>query len=284
MTPSTPPFDFGTAFSPSAHINDRTGVSTPIWIAPQTPLSAKAARLFERELARAGFRPGAYVRIPGERGLTLHCTWWPSYCEASPEEMAALAERVAAIPEEEERARARAAAAVAEANAARAARGRAEAPRLARIVMESPWMLGRLASEAASLLESELTDSAASRVVDLLATADRAVANAETRLRRIAPRDFRALAADPDVRAAALEGCVFLTGLDADRATKRNDRGWGADDTGVGHTLSSRASLTESEAAHALALLAVHRRQLPADLLARLAGGAPAPAQAVLAL
>ena len=120
----------------------------------------------------------------------------------------------------------------------------------------------------------------------LLATADRAVANAEARLRRIAPRDWRALAADPDVRQAALEGCVFLSERDADRATKRNDRGWGADDTGVGHTLAGRESLTPAEAAHALALLSVHRRQLPPALLARLAGGAPAaaPAQAALAL
>ncbi len=191
MLSPTPPFDFGAAFTRSSHLNERAGTETEIWIAPQTPLSAKAARLFERELARAGFRPGAYVRLPGATGLALHCVWWPSDCRATAAELADLAQRVAAIPEEEERARARQAAAVAEANAARAARGRTEVPRLAEIVERSPWQLGRLASEAARILENELTDSLASRVVALLETADRAVTSAEARLRRGAPRDFR---------------------------------------------------------------------------------------------
>ncbi|QRE76840.1 hypothetical protein [Methylobacterium aquaticum] len=283
---SQPPFDFGLPFSPSAHINNLKGTETPIFVATPTPIATQAARLYGRELSRAGYSTNRAVRLPGANGLAVYVTWWPSYCEASPEQLAELAQRVAAIPEEEERARQARAAAVAEANAAYAARGRSAAPRLAEIVRSSPWMLGRLAGEAAQILENPLTDSAASRVVALLATADRAVANAEARLRRLAPRDWRALAADPAVRQAALEGCVLLSSLDVDRATKRNGIGWGADDTGVGHVLASRASLTESEAAHALALLSVHRRQLPPALLARLAGGAPAaaPAQAALAL
>ncbi len=279
-----PPFDFGSPFEECAHINNFKGTSTPIFVAAPTPLSAKAARLFGRELDRAGFSTNRAVRLPGAAGLAVHVVWWPSDCRASASELAELAQRVAAIPEEEERARQARAAAVAEANAAYAARGRAGAPRLAHIVKESSWMLGRLASEAAALLENEITDSSARRVMELLATADRAVTNAEARLRRIAPRDFRALAADPAVRETALEGCVFLSERDADRATKRNGVGWGADDTGVGHVLSGREALSEAEAAHALALLAHHRRQLPPRLLARLAGGAPAPAQAVLAL
>lgn len=139
MLPTTPPFDFGAAFSPSSDRNDRKGTETPIWIAAPTELSAKAGRLFKRDLARAGFRPGIYVRLPGATGLTLHDVWWPSDCRATAEELADLGARVAGIPEEEERARARAAAAVAEANAARAERGRAGAARLAGIVQSSPW-------------------------------------------------------------------------------------------------------------------------------------------------
>jgi hypothetical protein len=225
MLSPSPPFHFDAPFTRSAHRNERTGTETEVWIAPPTELSAAAARLFGMELSRAGYETGRAVRLPGATGLAVYVTWWPDRCRSSSEELVDLGARVAAIPEEEERARARAAAAVAEANAAYADRGRAEAPRLAEIVRSSPWQLGRLASEAASILENALTDSAASRVVALLATADRAVTNAEARLRRGAPRDFRALAVDPAVREAALEGCVFLSERDADRATRRNDSG-----------------------------------------------------------
>ena len=69
--------------------------------------------------------------------------------------------------------------------------------------------------------------------------------------------------------AAALEGCRLLSALDQDRASKRNDLGWGQDDTGVGHLLAEREELTEREAAHALRLLHHHRRQLPAVIRSR---------------
>lgn len=269
-----PPFDFGSPFTQTVHRNERAGTEKEVWIAPVTPLATSAARLFTREIAAAGFEAGVYVRLPGARGLTLHTVWWPHRCRASADELVDLGARVANIPRAEKEARARRAAAVAEADAAYAARGRAGAPRLAEIVERAPWQLGRLAGEAAEILKTPLTDSSASRVVELIRVADGTVERVEARLRRIAPRDWRALAAHEDVQSAALEGCRLLSVLDGDRASKRNDSGWGADDTAVGHALSSNASLTEVEAAHALALLHHHRRQLRGELLARLFGQA----------
>lgn len=85
-----------------------------------------------------------------------------------------------------------------------------------------------------------------------------------------------ALAALPDVRAAAHEGCRLLTSLDADWARELNREGWGRVTTVRGHVLAYADTLDETLASHALRVLRRHRRQLPADLDARLFGGAAA--------
>lgn len=74
----------------------------------------------------------------------------------------------------------------------------------------------------------------------------------------------------------------MLSALDGDRASRRNGVGWGADDSAIGHTLSGRESLTPAEAAHALALLHHHRRQLPGPLLSQLFHPAAAGLQPAL--
>lgn len=277
-----PPILFGAPFAETVHRNDRKGVSTPLWFADVTPLTELAQRHFGPELTRAGFHLPGYVRVPGVDGLALRAVWWPDRCRLSPDELDDLAARVADLPRREEEARTRRAADVAASNAAYAQRGRDGLPRLARIVETASWQLGKLLAEAAGILENPLTDSSACRVVELLKTADRTAESAEARLRRGAPRDWRALAEDEGVRDAALIGCRMLSALDDDRASKRNGIGWGADDTAVGHTLAGREALTVTEAAHALALLHHHRRQLPGPMLARLFEPAPAGPQPAL--
>ncbi|MFJ7437785.1 hypothetical protein ACIQW5_09035 [Methylorubrum thiocyanatum] len=84
-----------------------------------------------------------------------------------------------------------------------------------------------------------------------------------------------ARASDSSVRAAAREGVAYMTKLDADWSQDRNREGWGRATTVMGHVLDTLGELTVSQASHALRVLRVHRRQLPADLAARLFDGAP---------
>ncbi|MCG5246914.1 hypothetical protein [Methylorubrum extorquens] len=278
---STPPFSFGAPFAETVHRNERKG-DHAVFFADMTPAAELAQRHYGRELSAAGFHLPGYVRVPGVDGLALRAVRWPERCRLSAEELADLTQRVADLPRVIEEARARRAAEVAASDAAYSQRGWDGLPRLAGIVADAPWQLGRLIGEASEILKSELTDSSACRVVELLQTADRTAENAEARLRRGAPRDWQALAEDAGVRDAALIGCRLLSTLDGDRASKRNGIGWGADDSAIGHTLAGRETLTPTEAAHALALLHHHRRQLPGPLLSRLFHPAAAGLQPAL--
>ncbi|GJE74958.1 hypothetical protein [Methylorubrum suomiense] len=110
-----------------------------------------------------------------------------------------------------------------------------------------------------------------------LSNAEGNVRRAEERLGRPAPARFFALAWDEAIRASALEACRYISGLDADWAAERNARGWSQATTWTGHILSERAVLTRAEAAHALALLHQHRRQLSHDANVVLFGEPLAP-------
>ena len=184
---STPPFSFGAPFVQGVHRNERKGAVTPLWFADMTATAELAQRYFGAELTRAGFHLPGYVRVPGVDGLSLRSVWWPDRCRLSADELADLAARVADLPRREEEARARRAAEVAASDAAYAQRGRDGLPRLARIVEADPWQLGRLLGEASEILKSDLTDSSAFRVFELLQAADRTAENAEARLRRAPP-------------------------------------------------------------------------------------------------
>lgn len=67
-----------------------------------------------------------------------------------------------------------------------------------------------------------------------------------------------------------LEACRFLSALDEDRARDANGIGWDAVSSPAGHRLAGREFLSPVEAGHAWALVYRHRRQLPAELQARL--------------
>ena len=87
-----------------------------------------------------------------------------------------------------------------------------------------------------------------------------------------------ALARQPGVAAAAHEACRLLTERDRDWARQRNGRGWGKAATIRGHVLAYEEALDEATTSHALRLLRRHRRQLPADLDARVFGALAAAA------
>lgn len=245
------------------------GKTSLLWTAP-SPSPA-----FTLALAREPSRMrtcGYFHFIVGDRGMCP--VWWPENCRLCGDEIATLQADVDALVAAEVTAVIEAAAGREAALAKLAADTRAKAaallPRLAELVSKGAWQLGRSLPEATELVGfSPLPDSSAWRVVELVSRAEATRARAEARLRQLAPEAWLKLAADPDVRAAALEGCRILSALDADRASKRNGEGWGQDDTGVGHLLAERKELTEREAAHALRLLHHHRKQLPVELRSR---------------
>lgn len=263
-----PPLALGMTFAQDYEHTYRRGTAL-LWTSRTT--SPAFILALAREPAR--MRAAGYVHfIVGDRGMTA--VWWPENCKLDDAEIAALQADVDALVAAEAAAVIEAAAAREVALAKLAAGTRAKAarllPTLAELVSKGAWQLGRSLPEATELVAfSPLPGSSAWRVCELVSRAEATRARAETRLRQLAPEAWLKLAADPDVRAAALEGCRLLSALDQDRASKRNDLGWGQDDTGVGHLLAEREELTEREAAHALRLLHHHRRQLPAVIRSR---------------
>jgi hypothetical protein len=114
----------------------------------------------------------------------------------------------------------------------------------------------------------------AKRLRELTKAADRVVARA-LQAATVPFEPEIARASDSSVRAAAREGVAFMTRLDTDWSQDRNREGWGRATTVMGHVLDTLGELTVSQASHALRVLRTHRRQLPADLAARLFDGAP---------
>ena len=158
--------------------------------------------------------------------------------------------------------------------------------RLASLLDKDAWQLGKAARDAREHLDAggRWDESNLGYAERLLSDAAGNAARAEGRLTRPNTTWFER-AGDALIRAAALEGCRVLSARDADWASEVNGRGWSQATTWTGHLLSGRDALTQVEASHALALLHGHRRQIPADLRARIFGDAkPDPAQASLFL
>ena len=156
---------------------------------------------------------------------------------------------------------------------------------LADVATRHPWQLGRQLAEARRLL-----DDAGWREWDCRA-AERLLSNARGNnvraahcLEGHAMPHWHARAADPLVRAAALEACRHLSSLDTDWAADRNSVGWSSATCWAGHSLSERRELDQGAAGHALALLHLNRRQLTDSHRAALFGGPEMASQLALAL
>ncbi|WP_375275577.1 hypothetical protein [Methylorubrum thiocyanatum] len=127
----------------------------------------------------------------------------------------------------------------------------------------------------------DLSLDGAKRLRELTKAANRVV----TRALQAATVPFEpevARASDLAVRTAAREGVAHMTRLDSDWSHDRNREGWGQATTVMGHVLDTLETFSVSQASHALRILRVHRRQLPAPLAARLFDGAPELAELVL--
>lgn len=110
----------------------------------------------------------------------------------------------------------------------------------------------------------------------LVRQVDEAIAKVRERLARDPSHDWLARAQVPGVLKAVHTGVKILCSFDEDRASIRNDAGWGKSHTHVGHVLGSLKELSIVEGSQALAAVWRHRRQLRPALREEIFGSAEA--------
>ncbi|KST61183.1 hypothetical protein AO398_00390 [Methylobacterium sp. GXS13] len=268
-----PPIDFGATWR---HVGThrRYDVKRELWLCPDAPPSfSDAYRGARSEMITAGY---SWTDRGTANGVLTPC-WWGG---GDPVDADALAAAIApaigkAASDRAERARLEEERIQAETArlAPLAAPIRAD---LAVIVAERPWMLGRHLTAARELLDLDSwsvwgMQDAERHVRNARGNAERAA----ERLGRTPPAVWFAKAADEGIRAAACDACQHLSSLDEDWASDRNSIGWSQATCWTGHLLSERTKLDQGEAAHALALLHGHRKQLPDPLCLILFGELP---------
>lgn len=265
-----PPILFGARWQ-NAGIHRRYGVERELWLCPDAPDAFSDAYRGARSVMIAGGY--SWTDRGTDHGVLTPC-WWGG---VEPIDLCALANQTDRVIRAAADARAERARIEEERHAAETARlAPLAAPireELAGIVAERPWMLGRHLTPARELLE--MADWSVYRIQDAERHVSNARGNAERaaeRLNRTPPRAWFEKAGDEVIRGLVLRACVYLSSLDEDWAAIRNGFGWSQVTTWVGHTLSEKSTLDQGEAAHALALLHGHRKQLPDDLAIALFG------------
>ncbi|TXM63963.1 hypothetical protein FV226_27060 [Methylobacterium sp. WL12] len=139
---------------------------------------------------------------------------------------------------------------------------------------------GRLDLAERFASEPNLTRKQFDWACGILGSATAAVESVDARLATPAGAEALERAYDEGVRNDLLLACRELSGLDTDRCREANGQGWSATTSGPGHRLASMDSLSPTLAAHALALVFPHRRQLSPALRDRLFEPAPEPSPA----
>ncbi|AWB22549.1 MULTISPECIES: hypothetical protein [Methylobacterium] len=254
----TPPLSLGLTWTGHG-LGRRYGHQMNLWTAEGDASAFSAARKRAKpELEACGY---SWTRLADQR--LVPCFWQlPEPASAEPARQAVEAALAAVAAESAERAR-REAERVAAEVARCAARAIPIRRDLAAIVGSRAWQLRRQLSEAEALLASDAwREWDCERASNLVTTAVGNSTRAVSRLGALALPHWYERAADPVVQAAALQACRHLSALDLDWASDRNSSGWSQATCWSGHALSERASLDQGAAAHALAILHVHRKQL----------------------
>ena len=135
----------------------------------------------------------------------------------------------------------------------------------------APWAFGDKGPEAYSLSRRPtLTPAQLHFATHLAREAGDRYRAVTARLEVPADEDAIARSEGDERRADLHDACRLISAQDEDRAQDRNGVGWDSASSWKGHHLALRVTLTPLEAAHAWTLVERHRRQLPADLRARL--------------
>lgn len=268
-----PPIHFGVTWRPVG-THRRYGVERELWLCPDAPPSfSDAYRGARAVMVASGY---SWTDRGTEHGVLTAC-WWGG---GDPIDIDALAAAIAPVigkASADRSERARLEEERIQAETARLATGAAPIrAELTKIVSDRPWMLGRHLTAARELLDLETwsvwgMQHAERHLRNARGNAERAA----ERLGRTPPAVWFAKAADAGIRAAALEACKDVSALDEDWASEANSIGWSQATCWTGHLLSEQDVLDQGKAAHALALLHGHRRQLSDDLNLALFGAVP---------
>lgn len=183
-----------------------------------------------------------------------------------------------AVADSAERARERDRMAAVEAEWAANGAARAEAIEALRACLATrAWAWSkRKRSLTESLLGDRPSDRDARLAKELVDEVEYLVAGITLRLGQERIEEWWERARLADIRTAVHMACRVLSSMDADRATVRNDRGWSAAHSHVGHVLASLPVLGQSEASHALRAVWAHRRQITPELRLAVFGSAEA--------
>lgn len=253
-----PPLALGLAWTDRG-LGRRYGHTMQLWTGEGDSASFSAAwKRAKPELEACGY---SWTRSEDQR--LVPCFWrLPEPAPAEPARQALEAALAAVAAEQAERAR-REEERVATEVARCASRARPIRRDLEAIVSAHAWQLRRQLSDAEALLANDAwREWDCEQAARLVTTARGNATRATARLSGPSLPHWHERAADPAVQAAALQACRFLSDLDLDWAADRNSAGWSQSTCWSGHCLAERASLDQGAAAHALALLHQHRRQL----------------------
>lgn len=255
-----PPKGFRLAWKISG-IQSRPEGDTHIWQADSTDLYVDAIR--------AGFSNRLYAI--GMSGYRLGVSLWqkPGYdAEKAAAEIRAITLGVRAW-RTKRRIKARVKAEKEAALLADKLRRRASAKDdLHRIMTQRRWAIHHSFLDRARQLHGlhALPDDLADEAARIVKSTDETVSRATEDLNRPAPETVVAFCSDPKVRDAVAAALMKITETDADWATKKNHIGWSKTTTVKGHVLTMQETLTPNLAGHALALLHIHRTQVPDEL------------------
>ncbi len=146
--------------------------------------------------------------------------------------------------------------------------------RLRLVLSSHEWVVPRrLHDTASALIEAEaLTTGQARFAREIAEEAEARLARIDARLASPAGEDAMAKVRRKTVRLALSRAVRAITARDEDRAVHRNNVGWDAASSDMGHRLAWIAEYDERTAAHAWTLVHRHRRQISGALWAELYG------------
>lgn len=236
-------------------------------------------------VARTALRDAGYSwsddRTEAREGVLTPCCWEPVPADEAAAERAIAAAEAAIVAEDEGKARVQALIARREIEEAEAnGPGRVadiEAMRVSLDKLHWAWPVKKRLLAGEVLAEpmgigGYPKPAAAHLARQLVRQVDAAIAKVRERLAKDAAHDWLARAQVPGVLQAVHTGVKILCSFDEDRASIRNDAGWGKSHTHVGHVLGSLKELSIVEGSQALAAVWRHRRQLRPELRAEIFG------------
>ncbi|TXM91068.1 hypothetical protein [Methylobacterium sp. WL116] len=274
----------GLAWRPTREVKTRFG-DKMLWLGFGDPAVFKRAYALARQPLRDAGYSWADDRTEGREGVWTPCCWEPVPSDEAAAERAIAAAEAAVVADDEATARAQERLRQREIEEAEAnGPGRQadiDALRVSLDVLFWAWPKAKR-ELAIAVLQNPVGvggfpyPDVAHMARQLVRQVDKAIAKVRERIAKDPAHDWLARAQEPGVLQAVHLGVKLLCGYDEDRASIRNDSGWGKSHSHVGHVLGALPTLSVIEGSQALSAVWRHRRQLRPELRAEIFGSAEA--------